>query len=118
SPLNRVLMGTMAAPADCAPRAATIHPSSLGAQIATQSPDSTPAAIIARVEVFTSSPSCRYVTRRSGSTTASASRRHAILAATAHGIVSARASGGCTLFVRRTGSPLGLLDSSPHTRKP
>jgi hypothetical protein len=47
---------------------------------------------MALVEVLTSSPSSPYVTRRSGSTTASASRRAAMLAVTADGIVSARAA--------------------------
>ena len=97
TPLNRVLMGTMAAPAACAPKAAPIHPNPLGAQIATRSPDSTPATSMARLAVSTSSPSWRYVTRRSGSTTASASRRAAILADTADGIVSARAWGRCAV---------------------
>jgi len=85
-----VLIGTSAAPADCAPRAATIQANPFGAQIATRSPGSTPAAIMARVEALTSSPSSRYVTRRPGSTTASTSGRAAMLAITAAGIVSAK----------------------------
>src|SRR5262245_34509724 len=78
----------MAAPAHCAPSAATIQPSPFGAQIATRSEGPTPAAIMARVAVPTSSPSSRYVTRRPGWTTASASGRDARVAATAAGIVS------------------------------
>ena len=50
-PFQRVLTGTRAAPAQWAPRAATIHPSPLAAHTATRSPRPTPAAIIARVAV-------------------------------------------------------------------
>jgi hypothetical protein len=57
SPLKRVLIGTSAAPAHCAPRAATIQPRPFGAQIATRSPGPTPAPIMARVEATRSSPS-------------------------------------------------------------
>src|SRR5690606_13275796 len=108
APFQRVLTGTSAAPADCAPRAATIQPSPLGAQIATRSPGCTPAAIIARVAVATSSPSSRYVTRRPGSTTASASGRAAMLAATAAGIVSSSVGGwGLAMLVPALGERSG-----------
>jgi hypothetical protein len=59
APFQRVLTGTIAAPAECAPSAATIQPAPFGAQTATRSPGSMPAAIVARVAVSTSSPSAR-----------------------------------------------------------
>jgi hypothetical protein len=43
-PLKRVLSGTSTAPARSAPRAASIHSAQLGAQMATRSVASTPAA--------------------------------------------------------------------------
>ena len=59
APFQRVFTGTIAAPAECAPSALTIQPRLFGAQIATRSPASTPAAIIARAETSAFSPSSR-----------------------------------------------------------
>ena len=56
-PFQRVLIGTSAAPAHCAPSAATIQPRQFGAHTATRSPGPTPAAIIACVEATIRSPS-------------------------------------------------------------
>ncbi|CAM5476722.1 hypothetical protein SMICM304S_00545 [Streptomyces microflavus] len=71
-PLNRVLRGTSTAPALTAPSAETIQSSVFGAQIATRSPRSTPAAMHAAAARSTRSPSPAYVRRVRPSTTASA----------------------------------------------
>lgn len=58
APLKRVLRGTSTPPAETAPSAETIHSRVLGAQTATRSPGSTPAAMQAAAARSTRSPSC------------------------------------------------------------
>src|SRR2546430_395488 len=98
-PLNRVLMGTSDAPARTAPRAATIHSHTFGAQIATRSPRTAPLEAAARAVCSTRAASSANVIRSSPSTTAGASPNRAAASSTSPGMAPHRRSPRCASVI-------------------
>src|SRR5437660_5143433 len=112
SPLNRVLIGTSVAPAESVPSAATIHSHTFGAQIATRSPPSIPAAAIAEPASRTRPASSPKVIVASSSTTARRSSNRSAASSTSRGIVPHRTSPRSTIEERLhdLGEPVHLLE--------
>jgi len=86
-PLNRVFTGTSTPPAVVMPSAATSHSSEFGAHTATRSPHPMPDAMSALAASATIATSPVNPTRRSPSTTASASPKRRAASRTMAGIV-------------------------------